>query len=67
MRADNEFGDDGAASLAPSLERMMQLKSLNLNRTLRACAAAGAVSACLQAPAVHGWCMLQVGWMGAGL
>jgi hypothetical protein len=40
VHADNAIGDDGAASLAPSLGRMTQLTSLNLNRTLRACAAA---------------------------
>jgi hypothetical protein len=54
VRADNEFGDDGAASLAPSLGRMAQLTSLNLGGTLRASAAAGAVSGCLRTLAVHG-------------
>ena len=38
MRADNGIGDDGAASLAPSLGRMTQLTTLNLNGTLRASA-----------------------------
>ncbi len=35
MPADNKFGDDGAASLAPSLGRMAQLTTLNLGGTLR--------------------------------
>ena len=48
VRAGNEFGADGAASLAPSLGRMTQLTSLHLSGTLRASAAAGAVSGCLQ-------------------
>ena len=34
-RAGNQIGDDGAASLAPSLERMAQLTSLDLGGTLR--------------------------------
>jgi hypothetical protein len=46
VRADNEFGDDGAASLAPSLLRMTQLTFLNLSCTLLESAAAGAVSGC---------------------
>ncbi len=49
MRADNRIGDDGAASLAPSLERMAQLTSLSLSGTLRASAASCAVSGCLRA------------------
>ncbi len=44
VHADNWIGDDGAASLAPSLGRMTQLTSLHLSCTLRASAAAGAVS-----------------------
>jgi hypothetical protein len=36
VRAENQIGDDGAASLAPSLFRMTQLTSLQLNGTLRA-------------------------------
>ncbi len=36
MRAGNDVGVDGAASLALSLERMTQLTSLDLNCTLRA-------------------------------
>jgi hypothetical protein len=39
MPADNKFGDDGAASLAPSLERMAQLTTLDLSGTL--CAIGG--------------------------
>jgi hypothetical protein len=38
--ADNQIGDDGAASLAPSLARMEQLMKLKLSCTLRASAAA---------------------------
>ena len=34
VRAGNQTGDDGAASLAPSLLRMAQLTSLNLSGTL---------------------------------
>jgi hypothetical protein len=36
VRADNHIEAAGAASLAPSLLRMTQLTSLDLNRTLRA-------------------------------
>jgi hypothetical protein len=35
VRAVNDFGDDGAASLAPSLGRMAQLTALDLRSTLR--------------------------------
>jgi hypothetical protein len=35
VRAVNQIGADGAASLAPSLGRMTQLTSLDLSRTLR--------------------------------
>jgi hypothetical protein len=38
VRAGNRIGDDGAASLAPSLGRMTQLTSLDLSGTLRASA-----------------------------
>jgi hypothetical protein len=38
--ADNLIGDDGTASLAPSLARMEQLTELSLSCTLRASAAA---------------------------
>jgi hypothetical protein len=58
VRADNGIEDDGAASLAPSLVRMAQLTRLNLGGTLRASAAAGAVSGCLQ-NAGCGWMMLR--------
>ncbi len=34
VRAGNQIGDDGAASLAPSLRWMTQLTSLDLNSTL---------------------------------
>ena len=40
VQTDNRIGDDGAASLAPSLARMPQLTTLDLSRTLRASAAA---------------------------
>jgi len=40
VRAGNKIGDDGTASLAPSLARMEQLTSLSLTCTLRASAAA---------------------------
>ena len=48
--ADNRIGDDGAASLGPSLLRMTQLTSLVLGGTLRASAASCAVSRCLRTP-----------------
>jgi hypothetical protein len=38
VRAGNDIGADGAASLAPSLGRMAQLTSLDLSSTLRASA-----------------------------
>jgi hypothetical protein len=41
VRAGNYIGDYGAESLAPSLGRMTQLTSLDLQSTLRASAAAG--------------------------
>ena len=47
------IGAAGAASLAPSLGRMAQLTSLDLIGTLRASAAAGAVSGCLQTLALR--------------
>jgi hypothetical protein len=53
VRAGNRIGAAGAASLGPSLLRMTQLTSLDLNCTLRASAAAGAVSGCLQTPAMR--------------
>jgi hypothetical protein len=68
--ADNQIGDDGAASLAPSLLMMTQLTSLHLSGTLRAYATciggACAVGGCLQPPAVHGWCCVlrDAGWGG---
>jgi hypothetical protein len=52
MPAGTFFGAAGAASLAPSLERMAQLTSLNLNGTLHASGAACAVSGCLRTPAM---------------
>ena len=54
VRAGNAIGDEGAASLAPSLLRMTQLTSLDFGGTLRASAASSAVSGCLRPPAVHG-------------
>ncbi len=56
MRAGNWIGDDGAASLAPSLFRMTQLTSLVLGGTLDASATSCAVIGCLQPPAVNGVC-----------
>ncbi len=56
VRAGNRIGDDGAASLAPSLGRMTQLTMLDLRGMLRASAGSCAVSGCLRMPAVHGWC-----------
>ncbi len=41
-------------NLAPSLEGMTQLMSLDLRCTLRASSASCAVSGCLRSPAVHG-------------
>jgi hypothetical protein len=67
MRAGNGIGDDGGASLGPSLGRMTQLTTLDLSGTLRASGLACAVSACLRTPAVHGWCVLRVGWWRLGL
>ena len=52
MRAGNDIGDDGTASLAPSLGRMAQLTSLDLSGTLRAIGWACAVRGCLRAPAM---------------
>ncbi len=43
VRADNTIGDAGAESLAPSLARMTQLKTLFLGGTLRACCASAVV------------------------
>ena len=40
VRAGNQIGDDGAASLAPSLGRMTRLTELKLSGTLRASVAA---------------------------
>jgi hypothetical protein len=41
VRADNGIGDDGAASLAPSLLRMTQLTSLDLSGTLQCIGGSG--------------------------
>jgi hypothetical protein len=67
VRADNYIKAAGAASLAPSLGRMTQLTSLDLNCTLRASAAAGAVSGLLANAGVRGWCVLRVGRLRATL
>ena len=56
MRAGNDFGDDGAASLAPSLLWMAQLTSLKLWGTLACISISCAVSGWLRPPAVHGCC-----------
>ena len=58
VRADNQIGAAGAASLAPSLGVMTQLTSLNLNSTLRASAGSCAVGGCLRTPAVRGCCCM---------
>ena len=55
MRADNEINSAGAASLAPSLERMTQLTELDLSRTLDACNA-------LMMLRAMGWDMCARGW-----
>jgi hypothetical protein len=56
MHAVNAIGDDGAASLAPSLARMTQLTTLELCGTLLAYAGSCAVSGCLQALAMRRSC-----------
>ncbi len=57
VRAGNHIEADGAASLAPSLLRMMQLTSLDLSSTLRAigwaCAVANAGNALMMLHAVN--------------
>jgi hypothetical protein len=62
VRAVNGIGDDGAASLAPSLLGMPQLTSLDLGGTLRASAASCTVSGWLRTPAVHGVMLRAAGW-----
>ena len=66
MRADNQIGAAAAASLAPSLGRMAQLTSLNLESTLRGIGWVCAVSGCLRTPDVHGWCVLRAETVGLG-
>ena len=62
MRVGNQIGDDGTASLAPSLGRMAQLTYLGLGGTLRASAA----QLCCERVAANAgcaWMMLHaVGW-----
>ena len=53
LRAGNRIGDGGAASLAPSLERMAQLTSLNLGGTLRDIGGSCDASGCLRTPAMR--------------
>jgi hypothetical protein len=64
VRAVNDVGAAGAVSLAPSLERMAQLTSLDLSGKLRASAASCAVSGCLRTPAVHWMLLRAAGWGG---
>jgi hypothetical protein len=64
VRAGNAIGDEGAASLAPSLLRMTQLTSLDFGGTLRASAASSAVSGCLRPPANALMMLRAVGWGG---
>jgi hypothetical protein len=66
VRADNQIEAAGAASLGPSLGRMMQLTSLDLSCTLRAIGGSYAVSGCFRTPAVHGCCVLWAGAVGRG-
>ncbi len=54
VRVDNQIGDAGAASLAPSLGRMTQLTALDLCGALVCIGGSCAVSGCLRPPAVHG-------------
>jgi hypothetical protein len=61
VRADNQIGADGAASLAPSLGGMTQLKSLDLRGTLRASAASCAMSGFA---GCAGMMLRAVGWGG---
>ncbi len=64
VRVDNEFGADGAASLAPSLGRMAQLTSLNLMGTMRDIGGSWGCSRVL-ASAGNALMMLRaVGWGG---
>jgi hypothetical protein len=70
VRAGNRIGDDGAASLAPSLGRMAQLTSLDLGGTLRAigwaCAVANAGNVVMMLCVVGrgGWAIGCSGWLG---
>ncbi len=67
VRAVNQIGDDGAASLAPSLFRMAQLTSLDLSGTLRASAAAVLFAdACERRMCMDGVCC-GLGRLRAGL
>ncbi len=63
VRADNHFGDAGAASLAPSLGRMTQLTSLDLGGTLRA--SAGSLR-CERLLANAGDALMMMGAVGWG-
>ena len=67
-RAVNSIGEDGTASLAPSLERMTQLTELDLSGTLRASGAAvlGA-DACERRQCDDAAACCTPGWMRAGL
>ena len=68
MHAGNRIGDDGAASLAPSLERMTQLTSLDFSGTLRSSAAAALrAGACECRQCVHDAACCGLGRLRAGL
>jgi hypothetical protein len=64
VRAGNAIGDEGAASLAPSLGRMAELTSLDLSGTLRASAGSSAVSGWLRTPANALMLLRAVNWGG---
>ena len=56
MRADNQIGAAGAASLAPSLGRMTHLTLLDLSGTILCIGMSCAVSGCLRSPTLHRYC-----------
>ncbi len=53
VRVDNQIGEDGAASLAPSLGRMTQLTSLDLGGAHVCIGGSCALRDCLRTPAVR--------------
>jgi hypothetical protein len=66
VRADNQIGVDGAASLAPSLLRMTQLTTLDLSCTLRAIGSSWGCSRVLL-NAGNAVMMRAVSWGGCAL